>query len=241
MTLLEICVDSAAGIAAAIEGGADRIELCGTLELGGLTPSPGLMALAANIGRPVRAMIRPRAGDFVFDPEDLDTMRGDIATARHHGLEGVVLGASLPDGRLDLGLLARLAEAAEGMKRTLHRAFDLVPDIDEAVEQAIALGFDTILTSGRAGAAPDGLADLQRVYRAAAGRIVIMAGAGINSSNVRDLLGTAPLGAIHGSCSVPAPLDSAAAQNLGFMSPARRRTDAAKVAALKAAIDNIFD
>ena len=101
MTLLEICVDVAAGFRAAIAGGADRVELCSVLDPGGRTPMPGLLALATNAPVPVRAMIRPRGGDFVFDQGDVEAMLGDIAAARQAGLSGVVLGASLADGRLD--------------------------------------------------------------------------------------------------------------------------------------------
>ena len=99
--LLEVCVEDAIGLQAAINGGAGRIELCSALGLGGLTPSPGLMAEAARSPIPVMAMIRPRAGGFVWSTEDLRQMKADIAAARTAGLAGVVLGASRPDGRLD--------------------------------------------------------------------------------------------------------------------------------------------
>lgn len=236
MTLLEICVDDADGLAAAIAGGADRIELCSVLELGGLTPQPGLIALAARASVPVRAMIRPRGGDFVFTRADLDAMRADIAAIRTAGLEGVVLGASLADGRLDVDMLARLVDAAGSMKKTLHRAFDLVPDLDEAVEQAVALGFDTILTSGRAATALDGVDDLALAHRLARGRITIMAGSGVNAGTAPAVLARVPLAAVHGACGEPAASDSAAAARLGFVSPARRSTSRDKVAALKAAL-----
>lgn len=236
MTLLEICVDTAAGLRAASASGADRIELCSALELGGLTPTAGLMALAAQMGVSARVMIRPRAGDFVFTPDDLDMMRCDIEAVRTLGLEGVVLGANRPDGSLDLHMLGELVKASGGMRKTLHRAFDLVPDIAEAVEAAVTLGFDTILTSGRAASAPAGLDDLVLAQKIAAGRITIMAGAGISPSNVQTILAAAPLGAIHGSCSGPVEPDSPSAERLGFVSPGRRQTDPARVAALKAAI-----
>ncbi|KKB75918.1 copper homeostasis protein CutC [Devosia soli] len=236
MTLLEVCVDTAAGLFAAHAGGADRIELCSSLELGGLTPSPGLMALAAETGVTARAMIRPRGGDFLFGPDDLAMMKADIAAARHYGLEGVVLGASRPDGRLDRDFLSALVETAAGLKLTLHRAFDLVPDLGEAVEVAIALGFDTILTSGRRTSAPLGLPDLAETCRIASGRISIMAGAGISAANVESLLEAAPLGAIHGSCSRPAAPENTHAAALGFTSQGRRETDADLVRALKLAM-----
>ncbi len=236
MTLLEVCVDTAEGLAAAIVGGADRVELCSVLELGGLTPQAGLMALAGRAPVPVRAMIRPRAGDFVFTAGDLEIMLGDIETARQAGLAGVVLGASLPDGRLDLDKLERLVDEAGEMHKTLHRAIDLVPDFAEAVEQAIALGFDTILTSGRASSALEGIADLELAHNVADGRIAIMAGAGVNAATAPHILGRVSLGAVHGSCSASVPPDSDSAQRLGFVSPTRRATSLDKVAALKAAL-----
>lgn len=236
MMLLEVCVDDAAGLAAAIAGGADRIELCSALEMGGLTPSPGLMALAAQAPVPVRAMIRPRPGDFVFTPDDVRGMLGDIAAVRAAGLAGVVLGASLEDGRLDTSALRILVDAAQGMAKTLHRAFDLVPDLAQAIEQAVALGFDTILTSGCADNALAGAATLARARHLSAGRLTIMAGAGISDATAPDLLALVPLDALHGSCSEPAPPAFPSAKRLGFDSPGRRATSAAKVAALKAAM-----
>lgn len=236
MTLLEICVDTAAGLRTASTNGADRIELCSALELGGLTPTAGLIALAAQIGVPSRVMIRPRAGDFVFTAEDVDMMRADIAATRASGLEGVVLGASRPDGTLDSDMLGVLVEESRGLKKTLHRAFDLVPDIPAAVEQAVALGFDTVLTSGGAASALAGIENLILAHKVAAGRITIMAGAGINAANVGKILAAAPIGAVHGSCSTSVPDDSAPAMRLGFVSPDRRETDTNLVRALRAAL-----
>lgn len=237
MTLLEICVDDADGLATAIAGGADRVELCSVLELGGLTPQPGLMALAVRAPVPVRAMIRPRGGDFVFGPADVEAMLGDIAAARAAGLAGVVLGASRPDGALDTETLARLVDAAGAMEKTLHRAFDLVPDLPQAIEQAVALGFDTILTAGRARTAPQGIADIALAHRLAAGRLTVMAGSGVNAGTVADMLRIVPLAAVHGACGEPAPADSAPAARLGFVSPTRRKTSRAQVAALRAVLD----
>lgn len=236
MSLLEVCVDDATGLAAAIAGGADRVELCAALELGGLTPAPGLMALASKAPIAVRAMIRPRPGDFVFDKADIAAMLEDIAAARAAGLAGVVLGASLPDGRLDIATLKTLTAAAAGLRKTLHRAFDLVPDLDEALEQAVTLGFDTILTSGRAHSAIEGLGDIALTQDMARGRLTVMAGAGVNDGNAAQILQHTRLGALHGSCSEAAPAASSPAARLGFASAGRRRTSVSKVAALKAAM-----
>lgn len=236
MTLLEVCIDTAAGLRAAIEGGADRVELCSALEVGGLTPQAGLMSLAAAAGATARIMIRPRAGNFVFNADEIDQMHAEIRSAHAYGLEGFVLGASLPDGRLDTGTLARLIETAGDARLTLHRAFDLVPDIEEAVETAIDLGFDAILTSGRAPTRLDGLADIAKAHAIAAGRITIMAGAGINPDSARAILAAVPLAAVHGSCSVPAPDESPDVSRFGFSIANRRITDSKSVSALKNSI-----
>ena len=111
--LLEVCVEDAAGLQAAVDGGADRVELCSALSVGGLTPSPGLMALAGKVDIPVYAMIRPRPGDFVFDAGDMDVMRVEIEAARSAGLAGVVLGASRPDGSLDKEALKTLVAGSK--------------------------------------------------------------------------------------------------------------------------------
>ncbi|MCA3440979.1 MAG: copper homeostasis protein CutC [Rhodobacter sp.] len=226
--LIEVCVDSAEGLAEAVAGGADRIELCAALDLGGITPSAGLMQAAARCPVPVLAMIRPRAGDFVFSPAEVAIMLADIAAARAAGLAGVVLGASLPDGRLDDTVLARLTKAAAGLDLTLHRAFDLVPDMAPALDLAAGLGFRRILTSGQAATATQGRAGLERCFALAGGRIAIMPGSGISAQTVPALRGL-PLTDLHGSCSVPGR-----AAPLGFGAP--RRTSAARVRDLRAAL-----
>jgi copper homeostasis protein len=234
--ILEVCVDDLAGLEAAVEGGADRIELCSALALGGLTPSRGLMEVAGTFDIPCNAMIRPRAGDFVYSEEEVDVMLADIEAARSAGLAGVVLGANLPDGRLDEAVLEILAKASDGLDLTLHRAFDLVPDIQEAVEIAVKLRFSRILTSGRAGTALDGIEDLEQAIDAANGRTSIMPGAGISSDNVRHFLGLG-IAEIHASCSIPVEHVDVNLTAFGFVVPLARRTDSAKVATLRAALD----
>ncbi|MGV3550727.1 copper homeostasis protein CutC [Rhizobium sp.] len=233
--LLEICIDDLAGLEAAIEGGADRIELCSALALGGLTPSLGLMELAATFDIPCNAMIRPRAGDFVYSEEEIDIMLSDIAAARNAGLAGVVFGASLPDGRLDRMALQTLTRAAEGLDLTLHRAFDLVPDIAEAVEIAVKLGFSRILTSGGAKTAVEGIDGLQRAIAAAEGRISIMPGSGVSSDNAARFLALG-VTELHASCSVPVDASGGKVVDFGFQPESARRTDTTKVLALKQAM-----
>lgn len=233
--MLEVCVDSAGGLAQAVAGGADRIELCSALALGGLTPSAGFMGQAAGCGRPVLAMIRPRAGDFVYAPAEEAAMLADITAARAAGLAGVVLGASRPDGRLDGAMLARLVAGAAGMQLTLHRCFDLVPDPGTALETAVALGFHRILTSGGAASAADGIDRLAALRAQAAGRITVMPGAGVRPGNAARFV-AAGFDALHASCSEARPLPGALVA-LGFGPRQDRQTSAALVRALRAAVD----
>lgn len=233
--ILEVCVDTPAGLAAAVEGGADRIELCAGLALGGLTPSAGFMRMAAGCGVPVLAMIRPRDGDFVWSEGELGVTEADIAAARAAGLAGVVLGASLPDARLDRVALTRLVQVAAGMDLTLHRCFDLVPDMAAALEDTVALGFRRILTSGGAVTADAGAARIGALVGQAAGRVAIMAGAGVTVENVRLLIGHG-VREVHGSCSVGVPTLGPGVA-LGFGPAVERRTDAGLVRAVKRAME----
>lgn len=231
---LEVAVDDTLGLQAAVQGGADRIELCAALDVGGLTPSAGLMRAAAGCGVPVMAMIRPRPGGFVYDNNELAVMLADIEMARQAGLTGVVFGALTPDLALDLPKMRALCAAAAGMQITLHRAFDMVPDWRRALDQAVALGVHRILTSGGAASAPAGAARLAEILAHAAGRIRILPGAGISAQTVGPLLALG-VTEVHASCAAPLPPDPAALA-FGFASPTTRRTDAARVAALKAAL-----
>ena len=235
--LLEVCVDSAEGLAAAIEGGAGRIELCSALELGGLTPLPSLMRIAARAPIPVYAMIRPHAGPFIFDGTDEEAMMIDIDAVRTEGLAGVVIGANRQDGRLDMPLISRLRARAEGLGSTLHRAFDLVPDPGAALEQAIELGCERILTSGCVPKAIDGLETLSRLSRKAARRISIMPGSGVRPGNVAEILRATGTSEVHASCSSRVDSIDPRAVTFGFEAATTNRTDADVVRQMRAAID----
>jgi copper homeostasis protein len=235
--ILEICVDDAAGVAAATQGGADRIELCAALGLGGLTPPAGLIALAAQGPLPVMAMIRPRAGDFVWSPPEVRAMRAEIAAMRAAGLAGVVIGASLPDGRLDGAVLAELVAQAGGLDITLHRAIDLVPDVAEAMALCQQLGIARVLSSGGAATAEQGLAQLAAMAQSG---ITVMPGGGIHAGNLADFARALPLREIHASAStpLPPPRDPRIAA-FGFQPSGARATDATKVQALRRVLDQI--
>lgn len=231
--LLEVCVDSSAGLTAAINGGADRVELCSALELGGLTPTSGLIGQAAVAPIPIYAMIRPRPGNFVVTEADIDAMLREIDVVRTTGLAGVVFGANLANGELDYTTLQRLMRQCQGLGVTLHRAFDLVPDLDEAVTMAVELGFERILTSGRSLTALAGIDDLEKTFELAAGRIKIMPGSGINIGNANVLLDRIPFGEIHSSCAAPLAPVSEAAMRLGFEAASQKQTSVDLVRALK--------
>ncbi|MCL6652663.1 copper homeostasis protein CutC [Agrobacterium rubi] len=232
--ILEICVDDAAGLDAAIKGGADRIELCAALSGGGVTPSSGFMQLAGSMAVPVSVMIRPRSGDFVFGRAELDVMKHDIDAARGAGVSGVVLGASLANGALDTDMLEDLCAHAHGLDTTLHRAVDVVPDFPEAVEAAIALGFSRILTSGGAKSAFEGIDQLEAMIEVARGRISIMPGAGVRPTVVADILRRLAISEIHASCSSSAPFDADNRLSmLGFTVSHGKNTDEATVRQLK--------
>lgn len=230
--LLEVCVDTPAGLAAAIAGGADRIELCAALTLQGLTPVAGLMALASKAPIPVYPMIRPRNGDFCYDARDLDAMKRDIDAVRTYGLSGVSIGASRPDGELDLEVLGALVEHARGLGLTLHRAFDLVADQSAALEIAIEMGFERVLTSGGEISALVGANRIAALVAQAKGRISILAGAGVRVSNVADLVRSTGVREVHGSFGEPRPGADPASKlgAMGFVPPTLQDTDEATVA-----------
>ncbi len=194
MPVLEVCVDSVASALAARAGGADRLELCADLAVGGTTPSLALLrSVKAETGLPVRALLRPRAGDFCYDRWELAEMTALAADLAKAGADGIVTGVLTPEGALDIPAMRAICTAAgqgagsRGVALALHRAFDVCRDADEALEAACALGFDTILTSGQAASAPAGAPLLARLQKRAAGRIELLAGAGVSAENIPAL------------------------------------------------------
>ncbi len=234
---LEVCVDNAAGLAAAIAGGADRIELCSALPLGGLTPSPGFMAFAAKCSVPVYAMIRPRIGDFIFSEAEVDMMRRDIDVVRAAGLAGVVLGANSRSGALDEAALRILSTHAAGLGTTLHRAIDLAPSLLHGVDLGIDLKFERILSSGGRRTAPEGIDILVAMNDHARGRISIMPGSGVNAGSINALLSRLAVREVHGSCSADVIERDSKVIEFGFANARSRQTSLAEVSALRYALD----
>ena len=170
----EICANSVESCLAAQTGGANRVELCAGIPEGGTTPSYGEIKTARRILTTTRlhVIIRPRGGDFLYTPLELERMTEDIAVARQLGADGVVFGCLTPDGDVDTNSCKLLMEAAQGMSVTFHRAFDNCRDPFRALEDIIALGCDRILTSGQ---------------RRADGRLTILAGCGVNEENIAEI------------------------------------------------------
>lgn len=237
MVTIEICVEDEAGAVAAIEGGADRIELCAALDVGGLTPTPALLArVLAHVhpaGVEVHAMVRPRSGDFAYDAGEVALAADEGAALLAAGADGLVFGACR-DGKLDHDVL-RTWIGTLGLPRprlTLHRAIDLVTDLPGAVDEAVELGFGRILSSGGARTAMEGARTLRRMVAAAHGRCRIAAGSGVRAENVRELIGRTGVDHVHGSASAPWGDADPAVVALGFAAGPRRTTSRAMVEAL---------
>lgn len=184
----EICANSAESCVAAQAGGAHRVELCASMPEGGTTPSFGEIRLARKlIDIRLHVIIRPRGGDFLYTPLELDIMEEDIHMARQAGADGVVFGCLTPEGDLDMPAMRRLMKISEGMSVTFHRAFDYVRSPKQVLEQLIDLGVNRVLTSGQQPTAMQGASLLAELVRQAAGRIVIMPGCGVNEWNIAEL------------------------------------------------------
>jgi copper homeostasis protein len=183
--ILEITVETVEGAVSAQRGGAQRIELCHRLAVGGLTPSDDLMQAAREqTSLPIFAMIRPRGGDFVYSDSEFAAMQRDIESAKRLAMNGVVLGILKEDVRVDIQRTRQLVELARPLAVTFHRAFDATADLRQALEDVIQAGATRILTSGGASGAPEGLATLAELVAAARDRVILVPGGGINSSNI---------------------------------------------------------
>jgi copper homeostasis protein len=186
--LLEICVDSAASALIAANNGADRLELCANLIIGGTTPSVALFKYIRNLN-PIKAhiLIRPRFGDFCYTDDEVEIMKQEILQFKALGAEGIVIGVLTKEGYLDKEKMKILLDAATGMSVTLHRAFDVTVDPYQTLEDAIELRIDTILTSGQHSSALNGKEVLKKLVQQANGRIDILVGAGVNDKVIEEL------------------------------------------------------
>jgi copper homeostasis protein len=186
---LEVCANSYQSALAAQNGGAKRVELCDNLAEGGTTPSYAQIALAKkNLSIEVWPIIRPRGGDFLYSEIEFELMKEDIKICRSLNCDGIVTGILKADGTIDKERCAELIELAKPMEVAFHRAFDMSNDMDQALEDLIALSIKRVLTSGGASSAILGAEKLAQLVKKANGRITIMPGAGINESNIKNLI-----------------------------------------------------
>ena len=181
--LVEVCVNSLQSALNAQGVGADRIELCSELGVGGVTPSYGLMKLARqHLQIPIHVLIRPRGAHFTYSKPEFEVMLEDIKQCKTLGVDGIVSGALNPDATIDFEKTQQLVEASKPLHFTFHRAFDWVPDPEQSLKQLEDLGINTILTSGKHLTAENGLQNLKEWQSKT--KITIMPGAGVNPQNV---------------------------------------------------------
>lgn len=195
---VEIVVYNIESAIRAQEGGADRIELCDNPGEGGTTPSYGTIELVRqNVSMDVFVMIRPRGGDFCYSSYEFHSMKRDISQCQKLSVDGIVLGILNPDGTLDKKRCRELIDKARPLKVTCHRAFDMVRDPFEALEDCIEAGFDRILTSGQQTQAIKGIDLIGELVKKANGRIAIMAGSGVNEETVAEIVSKTDVREIH--------------------------------------------
>ncbi|MFO0937284.1 MAG: copper homeostasis protein CutC [Gemmataceae bacterium] len=235
--VLEVAIESIADAQIAFSGGADRLELCSALDLGGLTPSLGMYEeIRLVVPIPIVVMIRPRSGDFVYDEDEIGAMRRDIEHFLPFKPDGFVFGVLTPDATIHESACRKLTEAAQGTPCIFHRAFDKTRNNRQALEECVSLGFTRVLSSGRASTALSGLTNLQKLHGLAQGRIGILPCGKVRALNVGEILRMADFPEVHGSFAepLPEPTDPGAT---GYVRRSRTSRDA--VAACRAVLDTI--
>jgi copper homeostasis protein len=194
---LEVAVDSLEALKAAEEAGADRIELCAHLGEGGLSPTDQLLSDAVALAKmPIRVMVRPRSGDFIYTNEEFQLMKDEILRAKRAGVEGVVLGMLVNENEIDVRRTKALVDLARPMKSTFHRAFDTLKN-PLSFDQVMATGVDTLLTSGGAELAEQGVETIARLVEKSKNRVSILAGGGIRGTNVARIVKSTSVRAVH--------------------------------------------
>lgn len=203
---VEVCVDSLESAIAAERGGAHRVELCGALADGGITPSAGLIAMVREkISIALHVMVRPRNSDFCYSDDEFRIMQSDLELAKKLGADGVVLGVLDTDGRIDTRRAKELVQLASPLTVTFHRAFDMSRDLMQALADLHQTGVHRVLTSGGKQTALQGAAALKQLVEAAGSNIGIMAASGIEEQNVADLLARTGVREVHASLRARVP------------------------------------
>jgi copper homeostasis protein len=200
--LLELCAESFQAALAGETGGADRIELCSALALGGVTPGAELMDTAIrSLTIPIHVLIRPREGNFEYSASEFDLMQRQVEQAKSAGARGVALGVLLPGGRVDVERSRKLTELARPMSVTFHRAFDETRNLSESLESVIETGADNLLTSGGAPDVLSGVEMIAKLFHQAGKRIQVIAGGGLRLENVVEIVRRSRVMSLHGSFS----------------------------------------
>jgi copper homeostasis protein len=233
--LLEVCISSLKDALAAADGGADRLELNSALELGGLTPSLGLVTdvlQATNL--PVISMIRPRGAGFCYDAGERRVMLRDAESLLGLGVAGIAFGALTSDGEIDRRFCRDLVRLAGGRQTVFHRAIDMVPDVQAAIQHLVDLEITRLLTSGQAVTAMEGADLIRSMGQWSAGCLQVLPGAGVDAANVKQLLRQTNCNQVHGSFSRPCN------DNAGIVAASTyRETDRARVSAVRRVLDTI--
>ncbi|GAC1621738.1 MAG: copper homeostasis protein CutC [Candidatus Acidiferrum sp.] len=186
--ILEICVETVEAALAAERGGANRIELCADLSVGGVTPAAEMMrAVRERIRLPIHVMIRPRGGDFVYSNAEFEGIKLGIIHAKQLGMDGLVFGLLRKDNQVDVARTRTMVGLAHPLPVTFHRAFDAASDLHQALEGVVETGASRILTSGGMPTAPEAAGVLKKLIREAGDRIIVMPGSGIHAGNVACL------------------------------------------------------
>ena len=235
--LLEICANSIQSAINAELGGADRVELCQQLSVGGLTPTTGLLEMAReSIDLDIHVLIRPRAGDFHYSTLEFEMMKADILRAKDSGADGIVSGGLLANGKVDVERTLELVELTDPLPFVFHRAFDFTPNLSESLEDIIETGAFGILTSGGRMTAPEGLEQLAELVQQAGDRIQLILGSGLHSNNIQEVLQSTGAQAFHASAKKPIPPRSQwvkAGLSVGDTGDAFQETSVAEVRAMK--------
>ena len=198
--LKEACVGSFQEARSADKLGADRIELCDNLAVGGTTPSFGTIKMAKeSLRAPIFPIIRPRGGDFIFNQEEIQIMETDIEACWSLNIEGVVIGVLNPDRTINESAVKRLVEKAKTMNISFHMAFDEIEDKKAAIDKLIELGISRVLTKGGPGRAIDNMVALKELIDYADGRIHILAGGSVTRENYMDIVKATGVREVHGT------------------------------------------
>ncbi|GAA4654810.1 copper homeostasis protein CutC [Anaerocolumna aminovalerica] len=186
--ILEACVDSVESAVIATDAGANRLEFCANLVIGGTTPTLAMFQqVRKRCDNKIHVLIRPRFGDFCYTEDEFEVMKEEVKQYKKFGAEGIAIGILTPEGELNMQQMAALRKEAGNMSVTLHRAFDMCKDPKKTLEQAIELGINGILTSGQANDCVTGKDCLKKLYQESNHRIDILVGSGVNASVIKEI------------------------------------------------------